>query len=136
MFVTRSQRPTLSAFIRQMKTYGKGRAEQTLISRRVSFKAMIPALFAMYITSLVFVHSWWYVIPAYLYCIGVVTNMLSAVNREGLPLALRLPLVYTLLHFCYGAGFIAGLLSVRYSKADESSGAVTIKRLKNFGSSW
>jgi cellulose synthase/poly-beta-1,6-N-acetylglucosamine synthase-like glycosyltransferase len=136
MFVRRSQRPTLAAFIRQMKTYGKGRAEQTLISRTVSFKALIPALFALYALTLPFVRVWWYFIPALIYCLGVLTNMLLAVNREGLPLALRLPMVYTLLHFCYGAGFIAGLLSPRYSKAAESSVAVTMKRLKNFGSSW
>ena len=136
MFVRRSQRPTLAAFIRQMKTYGKGRAEQTLISRIVSFKALIPALFAIYSISLFFIHFWWYFIPALLYGLGVLTNMLLAANREGLPLALRLPMVYILLHFCYGAGFIAGLLSPRYSIAAESSVAVTMKRLKHFGSSW
>jgi succinoglycan biosynthesis protein ExoA len=136
MFVRRSQRPTLAAFILQMKTYGKGRAEQTLISRRVSFKALIPALFALYVISLTVVHSWWYFSPALIYCIGVLTNMLLAVNSQGLPIALRLPMVYTLLHFCYGSGFIAGLLSPRYSKTDEGSVAVTINRLKNFGRRW
>jgi len=136
MFVMRSQRPTLAAFVRQMKTYGKGRAEQTLISRTVSFKALIPALFALYAASLLFFHFWWYFIPALLYSIGVLVNMLSALNREGLPLALRLPMVYIILHFCYGAGFIRGLVSPRYSKVAESSAAVTLKTLKNFGSSW
>lgn len=136
MPVRRSQRPTLSAFIRQMKTYGKGRAEQTLISRRLSFKALIPALFALYAVSLVFVQVWWYTVPALLYCSGVLTQMLLAGSSQGLALALRLPLVYTLLHFCYGAGFIAGLLAPRYSKAVNGTIAVSVNRLKNFGSSW
>jgi len=136
MYVRRSQRPTLAAFIRQMKTYGKGRAEQTLLSRTASFKAVIPALFAVYITSLLFIHFWWYFIPAGLYFTGVFANMLSALRREGLPLALRLPMVYILLHFCYGAGFIAGLFSPRYKKAVENSTVVTINNLKQFGCSW
>jgi len=62
--------------------------------------------------------------------------MLSALSKEGLPLALRLPMVYIILHFCYGAGFIRGLFSPRYSKVTESSAAVTLKTLKNFGNSW
>lgn len=136
MFVRRSQRPTLAAFIRQMKTYGKGRAEQTLISRTASFKALLPALFAMYVISLLFVHIWWYFIPAFIYAMGVLANMLPALGREGLPLALRLPMVYILLHFCYGAGFIVGLFSPRYKKGAESSAAVTLKTVKSFSCSW
>lgn len=136
MFVTRSQRPTLAAFIRQMKTYGKGRAEQTLISRAISFKAIIPALFVIYVLTLPLVHAWWYFVPALLYSLVLLANMLLAASREGLPLALRLPMIYTLLHFCYGAGFIAGLISPRFSKAAESSASVTILHIKNFADSW
>jgi len=136
MFVRRSQRPTLAAFIRQMKTYGKGRAEQTLISRTFSFKALLPALFVLYVTSLLFIHFWWYFIPALLYAAGILANMLFALSREGLPLALLLPMVYILLHFCYGSGFIRGLFSPRYSKVVESCDTVTLKTLKSFGSSW
>lgn len=136
MFVQRSQRPTLAAFIRQMKTYGKGRAEQTLISRSISFKAVIPALFVIYALTLPFVYFWWYILPAIIYLAMVFVNMSAAVCREGLAVALRLPLVYTLLHFCYGAGFIAGLFSPRYSEVDKSHLDVTLKSIKKFGSSW
>jgi cellulose synthase/poly-beta-1,6-N-acetylglucosamine synthase-like glycosyltransferase len=136
MFVRRSQRPTVAAFVRQMKTYGKGRAEQTLISRRVSFKAIIPALFAIYSISLIFFHAWWYFIPGLLYLAIILIYMLIAAGREGLPLALRLPMVYTLLHFFYGYGFITGLVAPRYSRIGECSMDVTLKSLKTFDSSW
>lgn len=137
MFVKRSQRPTLAAFIRQMRTYGKGRAEQTLISRSLSFKAVIPALFVVYTISLPFLSpGWWYNLPALLYLSAILANMVTAVKEEGLPLASRLPLVYTLLHFCYGAGFIAGLFTPRFSKVDESNTDVTLKSLKVFGGNW
>lgn len=137
MFVRRSQRPNLAAFIRQMKTYGMGRAEQTLISRSVSFKALIPAMFVLYILLLpIFCFVWWYNLPLLAYLLAIAANMLTAVSQEGLPLALRLPVIYTLLHFCYGAGFITGLFSPRYRCHDESCGAVTLTRLKNFGCSW
>jgi len=137
MFVRRSQRSTLTAYVRQMLTYGRGRAEQTLISRSLSFKAVIPALFAVYMLSLLFFISvWWYTLPALLYLFAILVNMVVAVYKDGLQLALRLPLVYTMLHFCYGAGFIAGLFSPRYRKTDASSSEVTLKNLKTFGSDW
>lgn len=137
LFVRRSQRPTLAAFIRQMKTYGKGRAEQTLISRSLSFKAVIPALFVLYILLLpLFCFVWWYNLPALVYLVAIAANMLTAVHHEGVPLAIRLPVIYTLLHCCYGAGFIAGLISPRYNNKDESCSDVTLTRLKKFGCSW
>lgn len=133
MFIRRSQRPTLAAFIRQMKTYGRGRAEQTLISRSVSFKAIIPALFVVYILTLPIFHSfWWYNLPILLYFMIISASMVTAAQSEGLPLALRLPMVYSFIHFFYGAGFIAGLFSPRYNKAEGSYADVTIKRVKEF----
>jgi cellulose synthase/poly-beta-1,6-N-acetylglucosamine synthase-like glycosyltransferase len=137
LIVTRSQRATLAAFIRQMKTYGRGRAEQTLISRSLSFKAIIPALFVIYVVMLpLFSWVWWYNLPAFVYLVAILINMAAAVQSDGLPLAMRLPMVYTLLHFCYGAGFIAGLFSPRYNKVGEGSLDVNLKKLKSFGSSW
>jgi len=137
LIVRRSQRATLAAFIRQMKTYGRGRAEQTLISRSLSFKAIIPALFVIYVVLLpLFSWFWWFNLPAFVYLFAILLNMAAAAQSDGLLLALRLPMVYTLLHFCYGAGFIAGLFSPRYSKNDSSYSEANLIILKNFGSSW
>ncbi len=137
MFVKRSQRPNLAAFIRQMKGYGKGRAEQCLISRSMSFKAVLPALFALYSLSLpLFFPFWWYNLPALTYLVAIFANMMIAVQGGGVLLALRLPLVYTLLHFCYGAGFITGLVAPRFTSGNGVPVEVTLKPLKNLGSDW
>jgi cellulose synthase/poly-beta-1,6-N-acetylglucosamine synthase-like glycosyltransferase len=137
LIVRRSQRATLAAFIRQMKTYGRGRAEQTLISRSLSFKAIVPALFVVYVLLLpLFMQIWWYNLPALLYLLAVLTNMAAATHSESLPLAVRLPLVYSFLHFCYGAGFIAGLFSPRSRRDDLGCSDVALKIQKKYGGSW
>jgi len=137
LIVRRSQRATLAAFIGQMKTYGRGRAEQTLISHSLSFKAIVPALFVIYLLLLpLFLSVWWFNLPAVLYLAAILANMVAAAHSESLLLALRLPMVYSLLHFCYGSGFIAGLFSARYSNNGASTIDVGIKFLKKFGSSW
>jgi len=136
LFVTRNQRPTLKAFVRQMLTYGKGRAEQTLLSRRLDAKAIIPSLFVLYLVSLPIVQVWWYLLPAALYAVLILVNMLAASRNESFTLVCRLPLIYTLLHFCYGAGFISGLFSPRYSRSDLVDSEVTIRRLKPMDGDW
>lgn len=136
LYVTRSQRPTVKAFVRQMLTYGKGRAEQTLVSRRVDAKAIIPSLFALYVLSIPVFHAWWYLLPAALYAVIVLGSMAVAFRTEGLALVWRLPFAYTLLHFCYGAGFISGLISPRYKNYDSPCGDVNIVRLKAVDGDW
>jgi len=136
LYVTRSQRPTLKAFVRQMLTYGKGRAEQTLLSRRVDAKAIIPSLFAIYILSLPIFHFWWYLLPAALYAAMVLGSMIVACRTEGFSLVRRLPVIYTLLHFCYGAGFISGLFSPRYKRSESPCDGVKLVRLKTVDGDW
>ncbi len=137
LFVVRSQRPTLKAFIRQMVTYGRGRAEQSLITRTLSFKALIPAMFAIYIVSLALLPLWWwYFLPAFVYLTAVAFNVLTAAAEEGIAIALRLPMIYTLLHFCYGAGFIAGIIFPRYKATAGTPEEVLLRRVKLFGLEW
>jgi succinoglycan biosynthesis protein ExoA len=137
LFVVRSQRPTLRAFIRQMVTYGRGRAEQCLITRKLSPKALIPAMFAIYIVSLALLPPWWwYLLPAFVYLTAVAGNVLTAAAEEGAGIALRLPMIYTLLHFCYGAGFIAGIISPRYKGSAGSTEEVYLRKVKQFGLEW
>ncbi|NVN99723.1 MAG: glycosyltransferase [Geobacteraceae bacterium] len=137
MYVQRSQRPTLAAFVRQMKTYGKGRAEQTLISRSLSFKAVIPALFALYLLTLPFMAFYgWYLLPGLAYAALLAASSSQAILKGEAAIALRLPLVYTLLHFCYGAGFISGFFAPRYKGEEVVRAEVQIKCLKEFGSCW
>lgn len=132
LYVTRSQRPTLKAYVRQMLTYGRGRAEQTLLTRRVGFKALLPAFFSLYVLSLPFSPGLWYLLPLLCYLVGIAANMAAAAATVGLSPALRLPLVFILLHFCYGAGFITGLCQPRYRAVAEDDQPVTLRRVRAF----
>jgi len=137
MYVTRSQRPGYKAFIRQMLTYGRGRAEQSLLTRSLSFKAVIPAAFAIYMLSLPFCAvAIWYAVPAYLYLLALAGNLLAAAGSAGFAVALRLPLIYTLLHFCYGFGFLTGLFLPRYRSGLDDTSAVALRRVCESGCSW
>ena len=132
LFVTRSQRPTLKAYVRQMLTYGRGRAEQTLLTRKIGFKALLPALFSLYILSLPLAPGFWYLLPLLIYVAAIVANMAAAAAVIGISPALRLPLVYFLLHFCYGAGFIVGLFQPRYRWAVDADQPVTLRWVREF----
>jgi len=137
MYVTRSQRPNYKAFVRQMLTYGRGRAEQSLLTRSLSFKAVIPAAFAVYVLSLpVCTVVFWYAVPAVLYLLALAVNLFAAAGRAGFSVALRLPLIYALLHFCYGFGFLAGLLLPRYRSGLDDAAAVVLRRVSETGSGW
>lgn len=136
MYVTRSQRPHLRAFVRQMFTYGRGRAEQTLLSRTVDAKALIPSLFVFYLLSIPLFHAWWYLLPAGLYAAIVAGSMLAACPKESFALVRQLPVVYTLLHFIYGAGFIYGLFSPRYRRGEDAAGEVKLVMVKAIDADW
>jgi cellulose synthase/poly-beta-1,6-N-acetylglucosamine synthase-like glycosyltransferase len=136
LVVMRSQRPTLKAFVRQMLNYGRGRAEQSLLSGSISLKPMIPALFFCYIVTLPFFWSSWLLVPLYLNVAGMFLNMISACRAESFALVCRLPMVYSLLHFCYGAGFIAGLISPRFRRCETGRHEPQLRRIKEFGSCW
>ena len=132
LFVTRSQRPTLKAYVRQMLTYGRGRAEQTLLTRKIGFKALLPALFTLYVLSLPLSPGVWYLLPLFFYLAAIAANMTAAAAVIGISPALRLPLVYFLLHFCYGTGFIVGLFQPRYRGASDAEQPVTLRRVREF----
>jgi cellulose synthase/poly-beta-1,6-N-acetylglucosamine synthase-like glycosyltransferase len=132
LYVTRSQRPTLKAYVRQMLTYGRGRAEQTLLTGTIGFKPLIPALFVLYLLSLPIVAQWWYTVPALCYLAALAGNMVLAAGSGKLSLVLRLPIIYTLLHVCYGVGFLLGLLRPRFRSAAGDEPPVVLRREKAF----
>ncbi|MDD2856218.1 MAG: glycosyltransferase family 2 protein, partial [Desulfuromonadaceae bacterium] len=68
MHIFRSQRVTLKAFIRQMFSYGRGRGEQTLITRSYSLISFVPLLFVIYVAfTLVFIKYDLLLVPLMLY---------------------------------------------------------------------
>jgi hypothetical protein len=144
--VHRSQRPTVRAFLRQMTTYGRGRAEQTLLARTLSFKPVLPALFCCYLLFLpllVLVGTllpdallWTVLAPALLYGAAVAGSSLHAWREAGAGVARRLLLIYPALHLSYGAGFLAGLVRPRFRRQPEPATPVTLRRVRDLEGVW
>jgi ABC-type polysaccharide/polyol phosphate export permease len=57
--------------------------------------------------------------------------MAAALAAGRVALAFQLPLIYLLLHFCYGAGFIFGLIAPRY-RGTTAGGEVVLRRIRDF----
>ena len=128
--VCRSQRPTFGAFVRQLHTYGRGRAEQTLISGRVSPASLIPPLFIMYLCLLPFVQNPVYTLPLLCYAGAVLlTAVWESFRMRRWALFPRLVLLLPTLHLAYGAGMIRGMVSPRYRHNQLRSDEVVLRRI-------
>ncbi|MCX6996021.1 MAG: glycosyl transferase family 2 [Kiritimatiellaeota bacterium] len=154
--IYRSQRSSLRKFMKQIYTYGRGRAAQTLLSPRSFSLMVLPAvLFTLY---------WILLGPFCLWLWPSLAARLSVPDglRRLLPLApglfyvalnlgfsvfesLRakrpgqatwLPLLFFLHHFLYGAGFLAGLGLRRRGFHDPGAAACTVRLVKPFGAGW
>jgi len=132
--VCRSQRPSYRAFLKQMYGYGRGRGEQTVLSRKLKPVALAPALFLIYVLSLPFFGRGLFAMPILGYLALVVGAALagSVASREARLLP-RLLLVYPTLHLVYGAGIIRGLLRPRFRKGARPAGEVEVGLVKAFG---
>ena len=132
--VHRSQRRTLTAFCRQFFGYGRGRGEQTIISRVIKPITFIPSLFLIYLLLLPLVGKLVYSLPLLCYVIVVLGFALhQAVLTGRLRSAAWLPAVIPLFHVCYGAGMLRGLALPRQRQASAAGAEVTIRRVKEFG---
>ncbi len=132
--VERSQRPTLKAFCRQLFSYGRGRGEQTVITRAIKPITFIPSLFFLYLLLLPLAGKPVYYLP--LLCYLIVTVAVSAGNAartRRLRSAAMLPVVFALFHLCYGAGMVRGLVAPRFRKQGSMECQVTLRRVKEFG---
>lgn len=113
--VRRSQRPTWHAFIRQLFTYGRGRGEQTLISRRVGPASLVPSLFLAYLLLLPLVDNPVYTLPLLCYAGAALATAGRESFRTGTwQLFFLVAAAIPTLHLAYGAGMIAGLLAPRF----------------------
>ena len=135
--VWRSQRPTLSAFCRQLFGYGRGRGEQTVLSGVVKPVTFVPSLFLLYLLLLPLAHKAVYYLPLLCYLIVTLSCAIFAAGRSNRPVAaLFLPIVFPLFHFCYGFGMLWGLVTCRWKRAPSAAGEATIRRVKEFGKDW
>jgi hypothetical protein len=135
MAIHRSQRRSLPLFIRQMFSYGRGRAHQTLIAASGPIIGFVPMLFLIYLALLPFVPSALpYYIPIYLYAILDICFTAAAVGSFGSISAGALLYLFPLMHISNGYGLLYGFISRKNrSSSTNCSHAVSIIRLKEFG---
>jgi cellulose synthase/poly-beta-1,6-N-acetylglucosamine synthase-like glycosyltransferase len=135
--VLRSQRPTFRAFLRQLFGYGRGRAEQTLVSLAVPVMGLMPALFIVYLVSLPLVGSLAYAIPFALFLLAVITGAVVEGGRAGsLPMVFRLLAILPALHLAYGVGLLAGFARPRLHQRPPGGESVELRTVKPMGEPW
>ncbi|MGD0586737.1 MAG: glycosyl transferase family 2, partial [Oryzomonas sp.] len=126
--VYRSQRPTWRLLCRQFMNYGRGRAEQTLISRRIQPASLIPALFLVYAAFVPFFSCslLWLPLAAY----GLLVLAFSVREARSPGMFFRLPLIYAIIHLAYGAGLWRGVLGALLGKRRKPGGEVALRLVK------
>lgn len=132
VYVLRSQRKGMYDFFRQMLSYGRGRAEQTLADP-YSFKAshLAPSLFLLYFLSTPFSGSIGYLIPLVCYAMtNILSSVLLALKEKNLRFLYMLPAVYLAMHLCYGAGVIWGGVRGLTGSIKARPGEVVIRYVK------
>jgi cellulose synthase/poly-beta-1,6-N-acetylglucosamine synthase-like glycosyltransferase len=130
--VYRSQRPTFSAFVRQLFGYGRGRAQQILLGGGCTIASFVPVFFLLYLLSLPFLHLPVYYLPLLCYLIMVIIGAFRAAVASGKTgPAFLLPLLFPVLHLSYGGGLLYGLVVYGVGKRKLPVGAVTVKRIKS-----
>ena len=136
MAVSRSQRPSLAAFMRQMFSYGRGRGQQTLLAGPRSAMSFVPLIFVVYLVLVPFLPaSWLWRFPLVLYGLGSFASALSTAISSGTSAALNLLLIFPIMHICNGLGLLRGLVGGKPATGERP--AVMIRKVKDFeDSAW
>lgn len=130
--IYRSQRRTFRAFFRQMLTYGRGRGEQTLLSRSIKPITFAPSLFLMYLCSLPLLINPVYSIPLLCYALATIfVSAKEAIKVRSIGMFSQLIIIFPALHLLYGAGVIWGLLFPRYRKMRDKPADIIINNVEN-----
>lgn len=135
MAIHRSQRRSLRLFIRQMYSYGRGRAQQTLIAGSGPIIGFIPLLFLLYLALLPFVAPTpLFFIPL---CGYVMLDMLvtaASIGSSGSFSRILLLLLFPLMHLSNGYGLLYGLICGKNGASPPNGNQeITIRRIKEFG---
>lgn len=130
-YVLRSQRNTLRAFVKQMLNYGRGRAEQTLVSPS-SFRLshLVPTIFLLYLLSTLFSKNTLYLVPLGCYLlINLSSSVYCSLKQKEWRLLYLLPPLYLIMHICYGAGVVWGGFRGLIRTGDRPSCQVVIRQV-------
>lgn len=133
--VWRSQRPDWPHLRRQFLNYGRGRAEQSLISKQLSFSSLIPALLILYLLSMpLSLEIPLVAIPLCCYVLLLILVAGGESVRSGLSGSFfRLLLILPTIHIAYGVGLWWGLLRAAGRRPVVTSlSAITLRQVKRF----
>ncbi len=136
--VHRRPRPSLRAFVKMLKTYGRGRAEQFRVNPTFgSVLNFVPPLFCVYlIFTLVALVIWpaygkFLLLPLLLYVAVVIIQAAMLLRRGKIMHAVAsIPLII-LTHLLYGYGFWRGLFTTLKPPDDKTPTPVTVERIRN-----
>ena len=132
--VERSQRRTVGAFARQLFGYGRGRAEQTIISGKIKLVAFVPPLFVLYLAALpMFRDSRFWAPLAFYTMLAVIFAGREGIRKRMFRASMLLPVLFFLFHCAFGVGMIRGFLLYPFRKNDLRKKDVTVRRVKSFG---
>jgi cellulose synthase/poly-beta-1,6-N-acetylglucosamine synthase-like glycosyltransferase len=139
LFVHRRPRRTLSAFLKMLRTYGRGRAEQFRINPTPgSALNFVPPLFCLYLVGLAvsglmrLPHNFFLLIatPLLLYLGVVLLQTMASVPAHGFIRAmLALPLLIAS-HIFYGFGFWKGLFTTLHPSGNRPRTEVILENIK------
>lgn len=131
MAVQRSQRVSLKAFARQMFTYGRGRAQQTLLAGPRSLTSFIPLAFILYLALLPLLPSsltWKLPLLLYVAFDAIATWVVLASSKKAFHAMLLI--VFPLMHCCNGLGLLFGFIGGKPKSS--TVGGVTVRRIVDF----
>lgn len=132
--VFRSQRGSYRAFVRQMMGYGRGRGEQTVITRSVKLASLAPSLFLLYLVLFPICPSPLSFLPPIAYLVAALAaSVVAGVEARDFGLALRLLVLFPTLHLMYGFGVFRGLLFPRFKERGTTEPKVEIRTVKELG---
>ncbi|MDD2899322.1 MAG: glycosyltransferase family 2 protein [Desulfuromonadaceae bacterium] len=126
MFVYRSQRRTLRAFIRQMFAYGRGRGQQTLITSSYSISSFIPLFFVGYLILVPLGIKYVLLLaPLVIYLCAALFSSILVLFKSGRLCSLLLLCIYPLMHVVNGVGLLWGLTHGTPEPVSDSSLRIT-----------
>ena len=132
--VQRSQRSSFPAFVRQLSGYGRGRAEQTLLSGKIKWIAFVPSFFVLYLALLPLTRNLLFLTPLVVYLLaGVLTAVREGIRKRQFWSALMLPALFLVFHCAFGIGMIRGFLLYPFRKNKPACQDVSLRRIKRFG---
>jgi hypothetical protein len=118
-----------------MFSYGRGRAQQTLIAGSGSIIGFIPLLFLIYVALLPFIWSIrLYFIPLCIYVALDICFTVATIGSSGSILAGLLFFLFPLMHISNGYGLLFGLIRGKNGVSSTNGNqAISVRRLKEFG---